>query len=196
MQFWELLIIAGALSMDAFAVSVCMGLGISAGGAMSHKQLLRTSVTAGGYFGVFQGIMPLLGWLLATWFAGSVAAFDHWIAFGLLAFIGGKMIWEAIKTLRNGSDGEVVTSLEFRQMLPLALATSIDAMAMGVTFALERVNIGWAVLMIGIITAVLSAVGVLLGRLAGEKLQGRAEIIGGVVLVGMGIKMLVEGLMD
>ena len=183
MQLWELFIIDVRLSMDAFAVSICKGL--SAG-----RVSPRHALTCGLWFGGFQALMPLLGWLLGTRFQGLITSVDHWIAFVLLALIGGSMVRES----RSREEEEVDASFTPRAMLPLAVATSIDALAVGVTFAFLRVDIGPAVGFIGLTTLVLSAVGVWAGGVFGRRWKSRAELCGGVVLILMGCKILLEHL--
>lgn len=191
MQFWEILLIAIALSMDAFAVSVCKGLSVE---KIKPKHLL----IAGAYFGGFQALMPLIGYFLGTSFQSLIESVDHWIAFGLLAIIGINMIRES----RGGDDecgecgcGENQDALfGFRAMLPLAVATSIDALTVGITFAFLKVNIIFAVVSIGITTFILSALGVRLGKGFGEKYKSKAELAGGIVLILMGLKILLEHL--
>ena len=183
MNLWELFIIAVGLSMDAFAVSICKGL--SAGRVRPGHAL-----TAGVWFGGFQALMPLLGWVLGKRFQALITNVDHWIAFVLLFLIGASMVWES----RKGEEEEVDASFSLRAMLPLAVATSIDALAVGVTFAFLKVDIVPAVSFIGVITFVLSAVGVYLGGVVGERFQARAKLVGGLVLVLMGCKRLLEHL--
>ncbi len=183
MGMMELFLIAVGLSMDAFAVSVCKGLSVS-------KTNVRHALCVGAYFGGFQALMPLLGFLLGRQFESLITSVDHWIAFVLLAIIGGNMIRESFKE----EEEELNASFAFRTMLPLALATSIDALAMGVTFAFLRVDIVPAVLFIGVITFLLSAVGLKAGNVFGVKYKARAELFGGVVLVLMGLKILLEHL--
>ena len=183
MQLWELFIIAVGLSMDAFAISICKGL--SAG-----RVTLRHALTCGLWFGGFQALMPLLGWLLGTRFQGLITSVDHWIAFVLLALIGGSMVRES----RSREEEEVDASFTPRAMLPLAVATSIDALAVGVTFAFLRVDIGPAVGFIGLTTLLLSAAGVWVGGAFGRRWKSRAELCGGVVLILMGCKILLEHL--
>ncbi|MCL2199777.1 MAG: manganese efflux pump MntP family protein [Defluviitaleaceae bacterium] len=179
----ELFILAIGLSMDAFAVAVSIGLAGTRAG-------LKKALVVGAYFGGFQAGMPLIGFLVAMHFAGHVTAFSHWIAFVLLVFLGGKMIWGAFR----GGDEKVQDSLAVRAMLTLALATSIDALAVGVSFAFLEVNIAWAVLFIGVITFVTSAAGVWIGSVFGEKYKNKAAFFGGVILVIMGIHVLLDGL--
>lgn len=181
MQFWEILLIAVSLSMDAFAVSVCKGLSVE---KVKPKHLLITGL----YFGGFQGLMPLLGYLLGTSFQSIIVSVDHWIAFGLLAIIGGNMIRESLSKEEECMD----CSFGVKAMLPFAIATSIDALAVGITFALEQVKIFSAVLSIGVITFVLSAIGVKLGKGFGERYKSKAEFAGGLVLILMGLKILLE----
>ena len=183
MGLGELFFIAVGLSMDAFAVAICKGLSI-------RRLRLRHAVIVGLYFGVFQALMPTLGYFLGSAFAGAVTQIDHWIAFLLLAAIGGNMIRESL-----GKDDEPCDpSLGFREMLGLALATSIDALAVGISFAFLRVDIAPAVTLIGIVTFLLSLGGVWLGHLFGARFKSRAEFLGGLVLVLLGLKILLEHL--
>ncbi len=183
MGLWELFVIAVGLSMDAFAVSICKGLSVR------HLELKHSLIT-GLWFGAFQAIMPLAGYLLGTQFASYITAIDHWIAFVLLVLIGANMIREAL-----GKDEEKLdSSFSVKAMFPLAIATSIDALAVGVTFAFLGVAIVPAVSFIGIITFVLSAFGVWLGNVFGCRFKSAAEIAGGAVLILMGIKILLEHL--
>jgi putative Mn2+ efflux pump MntP len=183
MSILELLLLAVGLSMDAFAVSVCKGL------AMKKANLLSCT-TVGLWFGGFQALMPLIGYFLGVGFKDYISAFDHWIAFALLVLIGANMIRESV----FGEDDSAEASLSFRSMLPLAIATSIDALAVGVTFAFMGVNIAFAVMLIGITTFVISAAGVRIGNIFGSKYKKKAEIAGGVILVLLGIKILLEHL--
>ena len=183
MSLIELFLIAVGLSMDAFAVSICKGLSV-------RKAEPRHSLIVGAYFGGFQALMPAIGYVLGRQFESLITSVDHWIAFVLLGFIGGNMIREALK----GDAEEMDDSFTFRTMLPLAISTSIDALAMGVTFAFLQVQIVPAVLFIGVTTFVLSAVGLKVGNVFGAKYKSRAELFGGVVLVLMGIKILLEHL--
>lgn len=185
MGLFDLIVIAVGLSMDAFAVSVCKGLSVQ---RIKPKHVL----TVGAYFGGFQALMPLIGYLLGKQFESMITNIDHWIAFVLLGIIGGNMIREAL----NDCDCEEVNdSFSFKTMFPLAIATSIDALAIGVTFAFLRVNIIQAILLIGITTFGLSAVGLKIGNVFGTKYKSKAEIAGGVILVLLGIKILIEHLM-
>ena len=186
MSIWELFIIAVGLSMDAFAVSVCKGL--SAG-----RVRLGHALTAGIWFGGFQALMPFLGWLLGSRFQSFISSVDHWIAFLLLGLIGLNMVRES----RSQEEDEVGASFAPKAMLPLAVATSIDALTVGITFAflqLDQMDILWAVSLIGVITFLLSAIGVKAGGIVGERGKSRAELAGGIVLILMGCKILVEHL--
>ena len=183
MSLIELFLIAVGLSMDVFAVSICKGLSV-------RKAEIKHSLIVGAYFGGFQALMPAIGYVLGRQFESLITSVDHWIAFVLLGIIGGNMIREALK----GEQEELDDSFTFRTMLPLAIATSIDALAMGVTFAFLQVQIVPAVLFIGVITFVLSAIGLKVGNVFGAKYKSRAELFGGVVLVLMGIKILLEHL--
>lgn len=183
MGLWELFVIAVGLSMDAFAVSICKGLA-------TGKVRLRHALTAGIYFGGFQALMPLVGYLLGIRFQGLISAFDHWIAFVLLGLIGANMIRES-----RGEAEKLDCDFGFRAMLPLAVATSIDALAVGVSMAfLQHVNILWAALVIGGVAFAFSLAGGLLGRRLGCLFQKRAELAGGLVLIGIGFKILGEHL--
>lgn len=182
MSLWELFVIAVGLSMDAFAVSICKGLA-------TGKVRLRHAVTAGVYFGGFQALMPLIGYLLGVRFQSMITAFDHWIAFVLLGIIGINMIRESREEAET-----LDCDFSFRAMLPLAVATSIDALAVGVSFAFLQVDIVPAVCFIGIVTFTLSAIGVKAGGVLGAQNQSRAELVGGIVLIAMGVKILLEHL--
>lgn len=185
MKIFELFIIAIGLSMDAFAVAICRGLNM-------RRVTFRTAGMIGLYFGLFQALMPLIGYFIGGAFAQSIERFDHWIAFVLLSLIGGKMIAESLNhTEDEPTDG---SDLSARTMLPLAIATSIDALMVGVSFAFLKVQIVPAVLWIGIITLVLSMLGVLIGKLFGDRFHSKAELIGGIILVLMGLKILLEHL--
>ena len=186
MDLFDLIVTAIALSMDAFAVSICKGLSV---------QTLRPkhSLIVGAYFGGFQALMPFLGWLLANSFAEYIRRLDHWIAFVLLALIGANMIREA---LSKKEEEKMDASFGVKTMLPLAIATSIDALATGVTFAMTETNIWLAVAVVGTTTFVFSAVGLRIGHLFGRKYQAKAELLGGVILVLMGIKILIEHLCE
>ena len=183
MNMIELMLIAVSMSMDAFAVSICKGLSV-------RKVTLKQSLAVGGWFGGFQGVMPVIGFVLTSLFASLITSISHWIAFVLLLFIGSNMIREAM----DKNVEEVDDSFSFMTMLTLAVATSIDALAMGVTLNLSGANIWLAAPMIAITTAVLSPIGLKVGNLFGAKYKNKAELAGGIVLVGLGIKILLEGL--
>jgi putative Mn2+ efflux pump MntP len=185
MTWLELIIIAIGVSMDAFAVSICKGLSLR---SLRPKHILSTAV----WFGGFQALMPLIGYYLGVSFADSVADFDHWIAFVLLGIIGGKMIKEAFE---KDDECDYNPDFSFKTMLALAVATSIDAMAVGVSLAFLKVDIWTSILVIGLMTGTFSALGVKLGNLFGCRYKSKAEVVGGIVLVGIGIKILVEHLM-
>lgn len=183
MSFFDLILIAVALSMDAFAVAICKGLSVKKVGA---KHIL----TAGVYFGGFQALMPLISFLLGFKFERFIVSIDHWIAFVLLALIGAGMIKEAV----SGKEDEADDSFSFKTMLPLALATSIDALAVGISFAFLGVDIISAAALIGVTTFVLSGAGVIVGNLFGARYKSKAELAGGVVLILIGLKILLEHL--
>lgn len=182
----ELFFIALGLSMDAFAVALCKGLNMR----VYNK---KYSFLIAAFFGGFQALMPLIGWLLGTQFARYIRDFDHWVAFLLLAFIGGKMVYDSFKKddCCCEKKGE---AFHFRELLMLSVATSIDALAAGVTFAFFKVNIFGAVLLIGAVTFILSASGVAIGNRFGIRYKNKAELIGGLALIIMGIKILLEHL--
>ena len=184
MTLWELFVIAVGLSMDAFAVSVCKGLSV-------RRCTFRHMVICGLYFGIFQGMMPLIGYLLGSQFESLVTAIAPYIAFILLAFIGINMIRES----REEDEENVSDDFSVRAMIPLAIATSIDALAVGVSFAFLQVNIIPAVLFIGVTTFICCVFGVKIGNLFGSRYKSSAELFGGVVLVLMGLKILLEHLL-
>lgn len=180
MKVWELFVIAVGLSMDAFAVSICKGL--------STKDVRREHmVVTGLYFGGFQALMPLAGYLLGSRFQSMIQRVDHWIAFVLLALIGANMVRES-----RGEAEHLDDSFTPGTMLPLAVATSIDALAVGVIFAFLNVRIIPAAALIGVTTFALSAIGMRLGNVFGARYQARAELAGGIVLILMGVKILLE----
>ena len=183
MNIIDIFLIGVALSMDAFAVSICKGLSVK---KVSAKHVL----TVGVYFGGFQALMPTLGFLLGYKFESFITSIDHWIAFILLALIGGNMIREAL-----GKDDEHENDdFSVKAMLPLAVATSIDALAVGVTFAFLQVDIVPAIAIIGCTTFVISLAGVYVGNVFGARYKSRAELTGGVILVLIGLKILLEHL--
>lgn len=180
MSYFELFILAVGLSMDAFAVSICKGLSI---GKIGKKHMC----IAGLWFGGFQGLMPLIGYFAGYFFADKITKFDHWIAFVLLVFIGSSMIKESF------SEEEVDGAMDVKSMFILAVATSIDALAVGVTFAFLKVNIAVAVCFIGVVTFCFSAVGVKIGSVFGIRYKSKAEFVGGIILILIGLKILLEG---
>ena len=188
MGIGELLLLAVGLSMDAFAVSVCKGLAMK-------KATVRAQVTCGAWFGGFQGLMPLIGFLLGTMFAEAIQFIDHWIAFGLLALIGINMLREAFsKECDCGCCGEDA-DLSVKTMFVMAVATSIDALAVGISLAMAGdVNIWLAVGLIGAVTFLLSGVGVRIGNSFGSRYEKMAEATGGIILILLGLKILLEHL--
>ena len=184
----ELFLLGVGLSMDAFAVSVCKGLGMK---KLNKKQAL----IIGLYFGGFQALMPFVGWLLGSQFQKYITSIDHWIAFILLGFIGGKMMIEAV---REWNEEEVVdvmdAPIDHKNMLVLAVATSIDALTVGITFAFLGTPIVEAITIIGITTMVISIAGVVVGNFFGSRYKSKAEFIGGLILVLRGLKILLEHL--
>ena len=198
-----LFLMALALAMDAFAVAICAGLTMK-------KVTLNKALVIGLYFGIFQGVMPLIGYFMTKLFSDSIVAYNQWIAFVLLSFLGGKMIWGSLKKERRSDREHPVKtckdticsgekrpenkefSLKHTSMLPLAIATSIDAMVVGVSFATLRVSIVPAVSLIGGVTLIISMVGVKIGNMFGAKYESKAELAGGIVLVLIGLKTLLE----
>ena len=186
--FIELLLMGIGLAMDAFAVSICKGLGMS---RLNKKQ----AVVIGLYFGGFQALMPFIGWLLGSQFQRYITSIDHWIAFILLGLIGGKMIVEAVKGWNEEDVVEVEDKpIDHKNMLVLAVATSIDALAVGITFAFLGTPIVEAITIIGITTMVISIAGVVVGNFFGSRYKSKAEFIGGLILVLLGLKILLEHL--
>lgn len=187
----ELVLLAVGLSMDAFAVSICKGLGMK-------KINLKVAVVLGLFFGGFQAGMPVIGWALGSQFMGIIGPIDHWIAFILLAFIGGKMLWEAPTEDEDEDedegDGKDAEKIDLGEYLILAIATSIDALAVGISFAALSVDIMPAVSLIGITTFIFSVAGVAIGHTFGARYEKPATIVGGVVLILIGFKILLEHL--
>lgn len=181
MGLLELFVLAVGLSMDAFAVSICKGLSL---GKIKAKHMC----IAGAWFGGFQALMPLIGYFLGSFFAEAITKYDHWIAFVLLVLIGGNMIKEAF-----GKEEELNNVMDVKTMFLLAVATSIDALAVGVTFAFLQVQIVPAIIFIGAVTFAFSAVGIKIGSIFGTKYKSKAEFIGGVILILIGLKILLEG---
>ncbi len=185
MGFGELALLAVGLSMDAFAVSICKGLAMK-------RATLKAGLICGTWFGGFQALMPLLGYFLGTLFASAIEAFDHWVAFILLALIGANMLREAFGSSDEASGG---ADLSFKTMFIMAVATSIDALAVGISLAMAgNVNIFVAIAMIGVTTFVLSAVGVKVGNVFGSRYEKKAEAAGGIILILLGLKILLEHL--
>ena len=185
MGFTELFVIAVGLSMDAFAVSVCKGLAL-------EKVKFKHMCIAGLWFGGFQALMPAIGYFLGSFFADMVSRYSHWVAFVLLVFIGGNMMKESFEKDQCETCGDA--GMDIKTMFLLAIATSIDAMAVGVSFAFLKVEIVPAVIFIGCITFLCSGVGVKLGSVFGSKYKSKAEFAGGIVLIVMGLKTLLDGL--
>ena len=183
MSFIEILLIGVALSMDAFAVSVCKGL------SMKEVRYSHAAVIA-LYFGGFQALMPVLGWLGGSYAKSYIENYDHWIAFGLLLVIGVNMIREALKGEEEETEGEF--KLDHKELFLMAVATSIDALAVGIALALDDVNIGFAASVIGVTTFVLSFIGVAIGSRIGSRFQSKAQIAGGIGLICIGLKILAE----
>ncbi|MBR2346249.1 MAG: manganese efflux pump [Clostridia bacterium] len=189
MGYWEILLTGVALAMDAFAVSICKGI---------KMPKLRKShiVIIAVFFGGFQMLMPLIGWLLGSQFVQYISKFDHWIAFALLAFIGVKMAIESFKHEEEDCC-KCDSKLDLKELVVLAIATSIDALAVGITFALyPDINILPSISIIGIVTFVICAGGVVIGHKFGAKFKSKAELLGGIVLVIIGLKLLIEGLLE
>ena len=183
MSILEILLLGIGLSMDAFAVSICKGLS-------TKKLQFKHYLIIGAWFGGFQALMPTIGYFLGSTFEQYITAFDHWVAFVLLAAIGANMIKESF----SREESETSASFAFKTMLLMALATSIDALAVGVTFAFLQVNIVPAIIIIGSVTFVISAAGVFIGNIFGSKYKSRAELAGGIILILLGIKILLEHL--
>lgn len=182
MSIAELFVLAIGLSMDAFAVSICKGLSLG-------KIKMKHMMIAGAWFGGFQALMPLLGYSLGSFFAEMITKYAHWIAFVLLLFLGGKMVKEVFS-----EEEKLDACMDPKNMFLLAVATSIDALAVGVTFAFLQVTIVPAVTFIGVITFICSAIGVKIGSIFGDKHSKRAQIAGGIILILIGVKILLDGL--
>lgn len=186
MGFIELLLIAVGLSMDAFAVSICKGLGMK-------RVNLKVAVVLALFFGGFQALMPLIGWALGSQFLGIIGPIDHWVAFVLLAVIGGKMLWEAFHD-GDEDDGKPADRIDLGEFFILAVATSIDALAVGISFAALSVDIVPSVVLIGATTFAFTIAGVFVGNFFGSRYEKPASIVGGVVLILIGTKILLEHL--
>ena len=179
--FIELFLMGVGLSMDAFAVSICKGLGM-------RKVNKKQALVIGLFFGGFQALMPFIGYCLGSTLSGLVDSIDHWIAFILLAFIGINMIKESFEEEKQNDD------FSWKTMLMLAIATAIDALAVGVTFSFESINIFMAISIIGLTTFIIASAGVYIGHIFGNKYQQKAQITGGIILILIGVKILIEGL--
>lgn len=187
-MFFTFLLMGVGLSMDAFAVSICKGLSMR---KVNKKQCL----VIGLFFGGFQALMPFIGWVLGSQFEQYITSIDHWIAFILLGFIGGKMVVEAIREKDEAVEvGKMDPPLDLKEMFILAIATSIDALAVGITFAFLQVPIVEAVSVIGITTFVISVIGVYVGNFFGNRYKKKAELAGGMILILIGLKILLEHL--
>ena len=187
MGFGELLLLALGLSMDAFAVSVCKGLAMK-------KATLKAELTCGIWFGGFQALMPLIGFFLGTLFADAIENIDHWVAFVLLAVIGANMLKEAFSKEECCCCDEKNADMSVKTMFVMAVATSIDALAVGISLSMADVNIFVAVLLIGVCTCFLSACGVKIGNVFGSRYEKKAQMAGGFILILLGLKILLEGL--
>ncbi|MFV0343831.1 MAG: manganese efflux pump MntP family protein [Anaerocolumna sp.] len=188
MNYIELVLVSIGLAMDAFAVAICKGLSV-------RKLTFKHPIIVGLYFGIFQAGMPLIGYILGKQFSDKISSIDHWVAFILLGIIGINMIIESRKKEMQVCCAEVSENvLEFKSMIMLAIATSIDALAVGVTLAFLKVNIYSAISIIGIITFVIVMVGVCIGHAFGCRLKAKAELAGGLLLIALGIKILIEHL--
>ncbi|MCX6085305.1 MAG: manganese efflux pump MntP family protein [Caldiserica bacterium] len=186
MGFWTVFVMAVGLSMDAFAVSV-------ANGCRIKQVTLSDTLRPGWWFGGFQMLMPILGWLGGLALRDLIQRFSHWVAFGLLVFIGGKMLFEVVRG-REDEDDCSAERRSTRDMLVLAVATSIDALAVGLTLSVLHVSIWWPVMLIGLVTFTFSVAGTLVGCSIGTLVKDKAEILGGLVLIGIGIRILLQGL--
>ncbi len=183
MSLLDIILIAVGLAMDACAVAICKGLVIK-------EKNIKKAIIIATYFAVFQMAMPLIGYFVGDKFKGIVESIDHWVAFVLLLLIGGNMIRESLSKKKEDETGDVGPKV----MLPLAVATSIDALVVGVTFAFLDVDLLLCVVIIGVVTFALSALGVKVGRLLGSKLDKKAELVGGIILIALGVKILLEHL--
>lgn len=183
MKILEILLIALSVAMDAFAVSICKG--------MTSQKKVKTAVVCGVWFALFQVLMPTIGYFLGYTFAEYIESFDHWVVFALLLIIGANMLKEAFS---KKEDKQIKSDTSFKSMFPLAVATSIDALAIGITFSLVETNIILALSIIGIITFVICFIGGMIGQKLGEKHKKVATIVGGIILILLGIKILIEHL--
>jgi len=184
MSLFEIILLSLALSMDAFAVSLCKGLNM-------NSKNLNTAIIIAAFFGFFQGFMPLIGWILGQQFEEYIVTYDHWIAFLLLGFIGGKMLYEGIKAEPNLT---CEYKVNYKELFLLSIATSIDALAVGITLAFLNVSIIFSASIIAVTTFIISFIGVIIGKRFGILTKNYAEIAGGLILISIGIKILVEHL--
>ena len=183
MSLFGIIILSIGLGMDAFAVSICKGVSLK-------KNDLKKSITVASYMGIFQALMPVIGYFLGMSFADKITSIDHWLTFSLLVIIGIKMIKDSLET-----EKEIVNDkVDFKEMIILAIATSIDALAVGITFAFLNVNLYIAIGFIGIITFILCFLGTKIGSIFGDKYEDKAELTGGVILILLGIKIVLEHL--
>ena len=185
MGFFEIFMIGVGLSMDAFAASVCKGLNM-------RRMNIKNMLVIGLFFGGFQALMPAVGWLLGKQFENYITSVDHWVAFALLVFIGGKMIYDVFEDKGEDDYGEKTDRVDVKEIFTLAIATSIDALAVGISFAFLQVDIVKAASVIGITTFLLSAAGVAVGNIFGAKYEKKATLAGGIILVLIGLKILLE----
>ena len=185
MGFFEIFMIGVGLSMDAFAASVCKGLNM-------RRMNIKNMLVIGLFFGGFQALMPAVGWVLGKQFENYITSVDHWVAFALLVFIGGKMIYDVFEDKGEDDYGEKTVRVDVKEIFTLAIATSIDALAVGISFAFLQVDIVKAASVIGITTFLLSAVGVAVGNIFGAKYEKKATLAGGIILVLIGLKILLE----
>lgn len=185
MGFFEIFMIGVGLSMDAFAASVCKGLNM-------RRMNIKNMLVIGLFFGGFQALMPAVGWVLGKQFENYITSVDHWVAFALLVFIGGKMIYDVFEDKGEDDYGEKTDRVDVKEIFTLAIATSIDALAVGISFAFLQVDIVKAASVIGITTFLLSAAGVAVGNIFGAKYEKKATLAGGIILVLIGLKILLE----
>ena len=185
MGLFEIFMIGVGLSMDAFAASICKGLNM-------RRLNIKNMLIIGLFFGGFQALMPAVGWLLGKQFESYITSVDHWVAFALLVFIGGKMIYDVFTKKNEDECGEKTNRLDMKEVLTLAVATSIDALAVGISFAFLQVDILKAVSVIGVTTFVLSVIGVAVGNVFGSKYEIKATLAGGIILILIGLKILLE----
>ena len=185
MGLFEIFMIGVGLSIDAFAASICKGLNM-------RRLNIKNMLIIGLFFGGFQALMPAVGWLLGKQFESYITSVDHWVAFALLVFIGGKMIYDVFTKKNEDECGEKTNRLDMKEVLTLAVATSIDALAVGISFAFLQVDILKAVSVIGVTTFVLSVIGVAVGNVFGSKYEKKATLAGGIILILIGLKILLE----